>query len=673
MTTHATTSVTASRSPRRLLPWWKKAVFSLLVASLLLGTMELVLRWRGFGGYPAFFQPLPGAQGAHVLAGTADGVIPYFQGAEPGDVRRVGSFVPTPVLVPKPPGTLRLVVLGESSVHGFPWPRHLAAAAILESILRQSYPKNQVEVINAGITAVASFPLRQIAEETIALQPDVVVVYLGHNEFYGAYGVASGRGTLTSVRAMERTHWLRGTALVQGIQRLVRQSLSPTRDVAPTTATRSLMEQMATREDLGPDDPLRTSAQKTLSGNLESILATYRRAGIPVLLCTVGSNLRDLRPVRIAPAPRNQAEKVQELSHAMKVAVSRGPVSAADAAQALLKVHPHHAGAYFVLGRSREMQGDTTGALEAYVRARDLDAMPWRAPSQLNDVIRNLAARHTVPCLDMEKTFWTAASGAPGWDYFADHVHPSLDGQILWAWSMAQALVAHQLLPAPTQPLSHPDPVVLTGGSPLASWRAAHLMASLFQRPPLQSDDAAAGHWFGVQKRMVDRMPPILQGTVQSYIELAMQSPNGDPGSIEAMAAEAYFARKQWLKAAQFFQNAVRETPPLTTRRTYLGWQELAARYLADGTATGRQLISQQAKARVTEGLRGRGLISTTPPELLESLAGLSILANDKAGVLKYGNQIPEDSPNKTRLQTLAQALQLARRTTTTTATQGTR
>jgi hypothetical protein len=198
-------------------------------------------------------------------------------------------------------------------------------------------------------------------------------------------------------------------------------------------------------------------------------------------------------------------------------------------------------------------------------------------------------------------------------------------------------------------------------------------MASLFQRPPLQSDDAAAGHWFGVQKRMVDRMPPILQGTVQSYIELAMQSPNGDPGSIEAMAAEAYFARKQWLKAAQFFQNAVRETPPLTTRRTYLGWQELAARYLADGTATGRQLISQQAKARVTEGLRGRGLISTTPPELLESLAGLSILANDKAGVLKYGNQIPEDSPNKTRLQTLAQALQLARRTTTTTATQGTR
>jgi hypothetical protein len=54
-------------------------------------------------------------------------------------------------------------------------------------------------------------------------------------------------------------------------------------------------------------------------------------------------------------------------------------------------------------------------------------------------------------------------------------------------------------------------------------------------------------------------------------------------------------------------------------------------------------------------------LLRESNPELLESMAGLSILAEERDLVLLYGNQLPDGSPNKARLMDRAAALQQAR------------
>jgi hypothetical protein len=657
---HATLSTApVARSPLAL---WKKVLFSAIATVSVILAAEGTLRCFGFGGYPRFFQPLPGPDGARFLAASADGMIPYFQGGRTADLRRVGSFVTTPVEVPKPTGTLRVVVVGESSVQGFPWPRHLAAPGLLESMLREGYPGKRIEVINCGVTAVASFPLRQVAEESLTFEPDAAIVYVGHNEFYGAYGVASGKGGLTSVGAMQRTRWLRGTATVQAMFHLAERGRSSPPDPSAnpgTTTTRSLMEQMASRENIGPDDALRRAARKTLTGNLDAIVQTYRKKNIPVLLCTVGSNLRDLRPVRTLPAPSAVSGDVERLSGELGRVVTSGPVATQAVAKQLLDIFPNHAGAQFVLGRSAEMQGDTSSALLAYTKARDLDAMPWRATTELNDAIRGLAKARGVPLLDMEVEFLRVANGAPGWDFFTDHVHPSLEGQIAWASAMANGLIQNHLLPAPTQPLGQQDPMTALGGSRLHLWRSAHLMASLFQRQPLSGDQAAQAYWYGQQQRLLEKLHDVLRGVAESYVQLAQQSPNGDPGSIEGMAGDAFYRRGDLVRAGIHYRQATRESIPLTPRWVFFGWQEMACRYLTDEPA--RPGIKIQAVALKKQGKQVEKLLRESNPELLESMAGLSILAEERDLVLLYGNQLPDGSPNKARLMDRAAALQQAR------------
>ena len=54
-------------------------------------------------------------------------------------------------------------------------------------MLQHLMPDREVEVINLGLTAVASFPVRKVAEQAMgATEPDLLLVYGGHNEFFGA-------------------------------------------------------------------------------------------------------------------------------------------------------------------------------------------------------------------------------------------------------------------------------------------------------------------------------------------------------------------------------------------------------------------------------------------------------------------------------------------------------
>ena len=67
----------------------------------------------------------------------------------------------------------------------------LGLAAFLQLMLQDAWPDRRVEVINLGTTAIASFPVLGITTEALDYEPDLVVVYTGHNEFFGTYGVAS--------------------------------------------------------------------------------------------------------------------------------------------------------------------------------------------------------------------------------------------------------------------------------------------------------------------------------------------------------------------------------------------------------------------------------------------------------------------------------------------------
>ncbi|WP_179004525.1 SGNH/GDSL hydrolase family protein [Winogradskyella forsetii] len=91
----------------------------------------------------------------------------------------------------KTDSTFRVVVQGASTVVGFPFYRGASFPRLLKHRLSHTFPDKNIEVINTGITAVNSYTLWDLTDDIIEQKPDLVIIYAGHNEYYGALGVGS--------------------------------------------------------------------------------------------------------------------------------------------------------------------------------------------------------------------------------------------------------------------------------------------------------------------------------------------------------------------------------------------------------------------------------------------------------------------------------------------------
>ena len=328
------------------------------------------------------------------------GVNPEYPG------RYFRGFLPavafTPFRSPKPADGIRVVVLGGSSTAGFPYQWYHGFPAFLEQRLTDSYPDRPLEVINLGMTAVNSYTLWDLSRHVSAMDPDLVVVYAGHNEFYGAFGAGTtgtwypkgawfGRAIVTLKRSL----------LVQALEYLILGP--PDYGLNAGANERTLMARVVQDAGIVFGGSVYEAGLEQFRSNMSRVLDHFERERIPVLAATLTANLREQHPL-------SQTE---------------------DAVAAFEQAH-------------RELAaGDTAAAATLFHRARDLDQIRFRAPSAVNEIIRSWGERRNVTVVDMEATFSQAsATGIPGYDLFTDHLHPTAEGYELMAASMAPAAVS---------------------------------------------------------------------------------------------------------------------------------------------------------------------------------------------------------------------------------------
>ena len=173
-------------SPTRI---WLFRIFSILVGLMLVGVVEALLHLvPGLNPQPLVITLAEKGDAAVRSINPLYPAIYFFQQLKGQRLAR-GRMAPRPFIEPSALPTYRVAVVGASTVQGFPHPRRLAAAAFLEAMLQDALPSRQVEVFNLGITSIASFAVAQTLADAVPLiKPDAVVVYTGHNEFYGIYG-----------------------------------------------------------------------------------------------------------------------------------------------------------------------------------------------------------------------------------------------------------------------------------------------------------------------------------------------------------------------------------------------------------------------------------------------------------------------------------------------------
>lgn len=366
------------RTVRR--PW----VAASLAAMAFLVLVEVVLRVTGTGFVPHFFVRVPDGS---LQANRHFGRLFFPE-------RLVREGMPVRLEDPKPRGAFRIFVLGESAALGFPVPR-FGFPRLLERLASEAYPGQRVEVANVAMAGINSHGVRRIAREVAHLEADALVIFMGNNEVIGPFGPGTAFGdnvpSLTRARAAMA---LRSTRLGQVLDAWLDRLAG--RDEVRWGG----LEMFADRR-IPADHPAMDAVYHNFRENLREILRIADRAGLPVVLCTVAVNLTDYAPLAGEDAQAAWAEALGELA-----------------------------------------ASDPDAARTAFLRARDLDELRFRADGVINNIIREEAAAASgrVLLVDAEEDFMSAPGGLDDIALFWEHVHFTPQGNDLLARAVFAAL-----------------------------------------------------------------------------------------------------------------------------------------------------------------------------------------------------------------------------------------
>ncbi len=93
-----------------------------------------------------------------------------------------------PVVGRKPPGEMRVVMLGGSTVFGYGGPWHEAIPALLERFLNERTAPPPVRVVNLGFNNEGAFAFLPTLQDFAYLDYDIVCLYEGYNDLPGDEG-----------------------------------------------------------------------------------------------------------------------------------------------------------------------------------------------------------------------------------------------------------------------------------------------------------------------------------------------------------------------------------------------------------------------------------------------------------------------------------------------------
>lgn len=367
---------------------------AVLLPLLLLCLVELSLRIGGYGGDDRLFVAIP------------DDQSPYY-GINPQIGRRYFSrldFSPTPrkdlFLKEKPANGFRIFVLGGSSAAGFPYGNNITFSRVLHRRLQDTFPNKKIEVINTAMTAINSYTLLDFMDEIIAQKPDLLLIYAGHNEYYGALGVGSveslGRSRLLVLSSLNLRKIKLYLLMRNSLRSLKKQAASAD---AVEDPAQTVMARIVKNPEIPYESKRYRQGERQFQANMEAVVKKAHKAGVPVMLSELVSNVRDQRPFISLPA-------------------EGGPSA--------LQI--------FLQAQQVEAQGQPGEAKLLYERAKDLDALRFRAPESFNQILHRLAVRYRLPIVPMKELFEEhSPSGIIGQELMTEHLHPNMDGYFLMA------------------------------------------------------------------------------------------------------------------------------------------------------------------------------------------------------------------------------------------------
>ena len=417
---------------------WLFRIVALLLPVLLLGLVEIGLRLAGYGYATSFFRKTR-VGGREFLVNNDTFSLRFF----PPELARWPGTLMIPAM--KPPDTVRIFIFGESAAMGDPQPAY-GASRYLEVLLRERFPGKKFEVVNVAFTAISSHVILPIARECAKQNGDIWIVYMGNNEMVGPFGAATIFGRQAPPLSLVRFN----LAIQQTrVGQLAMATMRKLGGKAKNSSWGGM--QMFLQNQIPPDDPRRTVAYRNFESNLRDVVSAGLHSGAKVILNTMSVNLKDCPPFaslgnsNLPPADQVQFAKLYA-EGCMAEKDGNGVVAAQRFEQAA-KQDPNFAELQYRWADCLLRASNAT-ARAHYQLACDLDALPFRADSRVNESIRRVGGEFPGGGLVLSDAESVLANDSPfgisGQEAFFEHVHFSFLGNYrlgrLWAEEVARVL-----------------------------------------------------------------------------------------------------------------------------------------------------------------------------------------------------------------------------------------
>lgn len=333
------------------------------------------------------------------------------------NIQTAPSVLPDGFDKEKKDDAFRVFLLGGSSAAGWPYAPNASFSRQLKRRLELLYPDNTIEVINCGISAINSYTIRDFVPGIIEQKPDLVLIYAGHNEYYGALGAGSAVFLANSRFLVNTFIWLQDFKTTQMLQDFISWFYGLFAGDVKTIEQKSdgtLMSQMIGESIIAFDSDVYRNGIEQFRGNLNDILKTFSDKNIPVILGTVTMNLLDQKPF-VSVETEN---------------------------------HPSAEIIYNDAKRQLELK-NIEESQNLFFQAKELDALRFRAPEKINEAIKEYADKYNYPLVDIDSLFKVnSLYNIVGYNLTVDHLHPNIDGYRKIADAYYEKMDELKILPA---------------------------------------------------------------------------------------------------------------------------------------------------------------------------------------------------------------------------------
>ena len=164
---------------------------------------------------------------------------------------------------------------------------------MLKNILTTLHPEKNIEVVNCGITAITSYSVLDICDEILEkYKPDLLVVYTGHNEFYGVFGSAS-RLSLFENNTLQRLFLkLQNSKLFLLTRDVVNLMFGGDISDDPSLHRGTMMGIVAKDIGIKLNDEIFKRTENSFRENLEEIVSDAKENNTDILICNLVANQR---------------------------------------------------------------------------------------------------------------------------------------------------------------------------------------------------------------------------------------------------------------------------------------------------------------------------------------------------------------------------------------------